>query len=33
MVEIKISKKPRIFKVGENKKIKIKEVGFLFCII
>ena len=30
MVEIKISKKPRIFKVGENKKIKIKEVGFLY---
>ena len=29
MVEIKISKKPRIFKVGKNNKIKIKEVAFL----
>ncbi len=30
MVEIKISKKPRIFKVGKNKKIKLKEVAFLY---
>jgi len=30
MVEIKISKKPRVFKVGKNKKINIKEVGFLY---
>ena len=30
MVKIKISKKPRIFKVGEENKIKIKEVGFVY---
>ena len=30
MVEIKISKKPRIFKVGVRKKISIMEVGFLY---
>tara|TARA_B100000787_G_scaffold164740_1_gene147789 strand:+ start:6770 stop:7120 length:351 start_codon:yes stop_codon:yes gene_type:complete len=29
MVEVKISKNPRIFKVGEDNKISIKEVGFL----
>ena len=30
MVEIKTIKKPRIFEVGKNKKIKIKEVAFLY---
>ena len=30
MAKIKLLKKPRIFKVGENKKIKIKEVGYVY---
>ena len=30
MAKIKLLKKPRIFKVGENKKIIIKEVGYVY---
>jgi len=30
MAKIKLLKKPRILKVGENKKIKIKEVGYVY---